>query len=55
MLASRSSSGWPVVGAAVVIVCFGTSAVFSLGVFLKPIEDATGWTRASISGIASLT
>src|SRR5262249_10074607 len=30
----------------------GVGALFSLAVFLKPIEEAMGWSRASISGVA---
>lgn len=48
------SYGWTVVGAAALIVCFGMGALFSLGVFFKPIEESTGWTRSQISAIAAL-
>jgi len=43
---------WTVLAAAFAIISIGIGALFSLGVFLKPIEDATGWSRSSISAIA---
>jgi sugar phosphate permease len=46
--------GWIVVGAAAAIICVGMGALFSLGVFLQPIQDSTGWTRAAISTVALL-
>ncbi|MGH7308048.1 MAG: MFS transporter [Candidatus Rokuibacteriota bacterium] len=50
----RSSSGWVVVGAAALITCVGMGALFSLGIFLKPIEETMGWSRTGISTIALL-
>ena len=47
--------GWVVLSAAVVIVGLGMTAIFSLGIFLKPIQDDLGWGRAEISGIALVT
>jgi MFS family permease len=52
MSASRVSYGWIVVGASAVIVCMGLGAMFSLAVFIKPIEETMGWTRSGISTIA---
>jgi MFS family permease len=46
--------GWIVVGASALIVCIGMGALFSLGVFLKPMADAMGWSRAAISSVALL-
>jgi MFS family permease len=46
--------GWVVVGAAATIVCVGVGALFSLGVFLVPIERSTGWSRGAISTVALL-
>jgi MFS family permease len=43
-----------VVAAAALITCVGMGALFSLGVFLKPIEEAMGWSRTGISTIALL-
>jgi MFS family permease len=50
----RVSYGWVVVAAAATIVCVGMGALFSLGVFLAPIERATGWSRGAISTVALL-
>lgn len=38
-----------------VIVGAGSGALFSLGVFLEPIEKATAWSRTDISAVALLT
>ena len=46
--------GWVVVGASAVIVCVGMGALFSLGVFLKPMADSMGWSRGAISSVALL-
>jgi len=40
--------------AAATIICMAMGALFSLGVFLKPIADSTGWSRGSISAVALL-
>ena len=46
--------GWVVVGASALIVCVGMGALFSLGVFLKPMADSMGWSRTAISSVALL-
>src|SRR5262244_2903094 len=46
------ASRWIIVVAAVVIVGFGVGALFSLAVFLKPIEDSMAWSRSAISAVA---
>jgi MFS family permease len=46
--------GWVVVGAAAAIVCMGLGALFSLAVFVKPIEESMRWSRTGISTIALL-
>jgi predicted MFS family arabinose efflux permease len=46
------SSGWTIVAAAMVIVGFGVGALFSLAVFLKPMQDSMAWSRAAISAVA---
>ncbi len=46
--------GWVVLGAAAAIVCIGMGALFSLAVFVKPIEESMGWSRTGISTIALL-
>jgi MFS family permease len=44
--------GWTVLAAAATIVAVGLGALFSLSVFLKPIEESTRWSRSDISMIA---
>ncbi len=46
--------GWVVLAAAFVIITLSIGTLFTLGVFLKPIEDSTGWTRSSIGAIGFL-
>ena len=46
------SYGWVVVGAGALITCVGMGALFSLGIFLKPIEESMGLSRTGISTIA---
>lgn len=46
--------GWVVVGVSALITCVGMGALFSLGVFFKPIEESMGWSRTGISTIALL-
>src|SRR5919108_429179 len=54
-MSQRSPSyGWVVVAASAAIICIGMGALFSLGVFLVPIERATGWSRGAISTVALL-
>ena len=48
------SYGWVVLGAAFVIITMAIGTLFSLAVFLKPLEDSMGWGRSSISAIALL-
>ena len=48
------SYGWTVVAASATIICVGIGALFSLGVFLVPIERAMGWSRGAISTVALL-
>lgn len=50
----RLSYGWVVVGASALITCVGVGTMFSLAVFLKPIEESQGWSRTGISSIALL-
>jgi MFS family permease len=44
--------GWVVLAAAVIVVAIGQGALFSLGVFLKPLEESMRWSRSAISVIA---
>jgi MFS family permease len=46
--------GWIVVAASALIVCIGMGALFSLGVFLKPMAETMGWSRGAISSVALL-
>lgn len=46
--------GWVVVAAGAVISCVALGALFSLAVFLQPMAQATGWSRAGISGAMTL-
>ena len=41
--------GWVVLFAAATVVAFGQGSLFSLGVFLKPLEDSMRWSRSAIS------
>ena len=53
-MSDRSSYGWVVLGAAFVIITMAVGTLFSLAVFLKPLEDSVGWARSSVSAIALL-
>ena len=52
MSQGAGSYGWVVVGAAAAIVGIGMGALFSLGVFLVPVERSMGWSRGAISTVA---
>jgi MFS family permease len=54
MAERRPFYGWVVLAASATVICVGMGALFSLGVFLKPIEDAMRWSRTGISTIALL-
>jgi len=41
--------GWVVVAAGAVITCLAMGAMFALPVYLQPMAEATGWSRADIS------
>src|SRR2546429_418184 len=41
--------GWVVLVAAATVVAMGQGSLFSLGVFLKPLEDSMRWSRSAIS------
>lgn len=49
---SRVFYGWVVLAASVAIIAVGTGTIFSLAVFLRPLEEEFGWTRSLISGVA---
>ncbi|MBU1335474.1 MAG: MFS transporter [Alphaproteobacteria bacterium] len=42
--------GWVIVAAGALITCVAFGAMFALPVYLQPMADDTGWTRAGISG-----
>src|SRR3989338_3381840 len=44
--------GWVVLAAAATAIAVALGALFSLGVFLKPIEDTMGWSRSETSVVA---
>lgn len=46
--------GWVIVAAGAVITCVAMGAMFALPVYLQPIAEETGWTRAGISGAMTL-
>jgi MFS family permease len=46
--------GWIVVAASVVIVGVSIGSLFSLGVFIAPMEEAMTWSRSQISSVALL-
>jgi predicted MFS family arabinose efflux permease len=54
MYRSRIFYGWIVLGASALVICMGMGALFSLAVYIKPIEASTGWSRTGISTIALL-
>src|SRR5262245_33154778 len=44
--------GWIVVGVGIVVSCIGMGTMQTLGVFLQPVSEATGWSRTGISTAA---
>src|SRR5262245_51344480 len=46
--------GWVIVGLGALITCVAMGAMFSLAVFLQPMTEDTGWSRAAISGAMTL-
>lgn len=46
--------GWVVVGVGIIVTCIGMGSMMSLGVYLQPISQDMGWTRAGISFTAVL-
>jgi MFS family permease len=46
--------GWVVVAAGALMTCVGMGAVFTLPVFLQPMTEATGWTRAGVSSAMTI-
>jgi MFS family permease len=52
--AARFDYGWVVVGAGALMTCVGFGTMLSLAVFLQPISEAMGWSRAGVSAAATL-
>ena len=46
--------GWVIVGAGALITCLAMGAMFALPVYLQPMADETGWSRAGISGAMTI-
>ncbi|GAB2176031.1 MFS transporter [Dongia sp. agr-C8] len=46
--------GWVIVLAGAVMTCIGAGALFSLPVFLRPIETDTGWSMTALGGSMSI-
>ena len=46
--------GWVIVGAGAVISCVAAGSMFALPVYLAPIAEETGWSRAGISAAMTL-
>jgi predicted MFS family arabinose efflux permease len=46
--------GWTVLAAAFVIITMSIGMLFTLAIFLKPMEEAMGWSRSSISSVGLL-
>ncbi|HET8578961.1 MAG TPA: MFS transporter [Methylomirabilota bacterium] len=53
-MSQKRTFGWVVLGAAFLIITMSIGTLFTLGVFLKPIEDGMGWSRSSIGAIGLL-
>lgn len=50
----RLSYGWVIIAAGMAMSCIGMGAMMSLGVFLQPIVQDTGWSRTAVSTAALL-
>ena len=50
----KLSYGWVIVAVGIVVGCIGMGGVMSFGVFLQPMADSLGWSRAGISSASSL-
>src|SRR5258707_5106810 len=46
--------GWVIVAIGALMSCVSVGAMMSLAVFLQPITQATGWTRAGVSSAMTL-
>src|SRR5436305_8157070 len=50
----KYSYGWIVVAAGALMTCVGFGSMLSLAVFLQPISESMGWSRAGVSAAATL-
>jgi MFS family permease len=50
----RIAYGWVVVAAGMLISCVSMGSCLSLGVFLQPIAEDTGWSRTGVSSAGTL-
>ncbi len=50
----KISYGWVIVGVGALMTCVAMGAMMSLAVYLAPISEATGWSRAGVSATATL-
>ncbi|MBI2494006.1 MAG: MFS transporter [Candidatus Rokubacteria bacterium] len=55
MTDARTANRWGQLAAAVFVVGLSLGTILSLGVFLAPIQGATGWSRTDISAVALLS
>lgn len=46
--------GWVIVAVGIVVGCIGMGGLMSFGVFLQPMADSLGWSRAGISTASTL-
>ncbi len=51
---SEQRYGWVMVAIGALMTCVAIGSMFSLAVFLQPMTEATGWSRAAISGAMTL-
>jgi len=51
---ARGNYGWVVVAVGALMGCMAVGAMFSLAVFLAPMTQDTGWSRAAISSAMTL-
>jgi MFS family permease len=51
---TESSYRWVIIAVGALMTCVAIGAMFSLAIFLQPMSDATGWTRAGISTAMTL-
>jgi MFS family permease len=50
----KPSYGWVIVAVGIVVGCIGMGGMMSFGVFLQPMADSLGWSRAGISTASTL-